>query len=178
MPYTWTELVRHCARCNRDYRVSQESLNNARQNYPPIATDTEIADDFEYCLSCCNGERNTGEHITSLDAQVAEMWDIMRDKAAKYDALVAAGYDKPPFTLAELVLLEEALDSHAYWQIAEQHQRNDGFVYHGEDDENHGDLLEIEALEAKVQAMQKAIPEVEPLTIEESNDRHGSPSAT
>lgn len=110
MPYTWTELVRHCARCNRDYRVSQESLDNARQNYPPIATDTEIADDFEYCLSCCNGERNTGEHITSLDTQVEEMWDVMRDKAAKYDALNTPGWNILGLTPRDVFAIAAALE--------------------------------------------------------------------
>ncbi|HKA65450.1 MAG TPA: hypothetical protein VKD00_06995 [Methyloceanibacter sp.] len=56
------------------------------------------------------------------------------------------------FSKDELALLAEALDSHAYWQVSEQEQRNDGYVYHDENDDNHDDLAAIEQLQAKIEA--------------------------
>lgn len=37
-------------------------------------------------------------------------------------------------TSAELSLIAEALDSHVYWQLSEERERNDGFVHYPESD--------------------------------------------
>lgn len=59
----------------------------------------------------------------------------------------------------ELSLLIEALDSHAYWQVSTDNQRHDGYVNHEEDDENHEELTEIEALAEKLAALSAAMDE-------------------
>ena len=35
-------------------------------------------------------------------------------------------------SIDDLELLGEALDSHAYWQVSEDHERRDGYVYYPE----------------------------------------------
>ncbi|MCC6808040.1 MAG: hypothetical protein IT381_11500 [Deltaproteobacteria bacterium] len=50
------------------------------------------------------------------------------------------------FTPDELNLLKEALDSHIYWQLSDEHYRHSGFVYDpGSDDAEHA--AEIQACE-------------------------------
>jgi hypothetical protein len=53
---------------------------------------------------------------------------------------------------AELNLLVEALDSHRYWQLAEEQYRNNGFVLDpGSDDpEVQAELAEVATLEEKL----------------------------
>ena len=49
-------------------------------------------------------------------------------------------------TAEELHLLKEALDSHIYWQLSDEHYRHSGFVYDpGSDDAEHA--AEIRACE-------------------------------
>lgn len=50
-------------------------------------------------------------------------------------------------TQVQLALIVEALDSHKYWQVSDESQRNDGFVYFEPDDDNAAELGEITALE-------------------------------
>jgi len=51
----------------------------------------------------------------------------------------------------ELALLLEALDSHLYWQVSEQGQRNSGYVSHDDDDENAEECKAVEALVARLE---------------------------
>jgi len=65
---------------------------------------------------------------------------------------------------AELALITQALDSHGYWQLAEDYQRRDGYVFHEEGNENHDELTAIEALESRLTAVLDALPAPEPDT--------------
>lgn len=61
-------------------------------------------------------------------------------------------------TPAELDLVLEALDSHRYWQVSEESQRDSGFVHADEDDENAEELAEIDGLEEKLRAQRDKEP--------------------
>ena len=68
-------------------------------------------------------------------------------------------------SIDEVELLGEALDSHLYWQISEEHERNDGFVYYPEKDSREyragseddqarwQEMSKIEALETRLRAL-------------------------
>ena len=55
------------------------------------------------------------------------------------------------FTREEPELLQEALDSHAYWQLSDEHYRHSGFVYDpGSDDPDAAaEIRAWQALETK-----------------------------
>lgn len=53
-------------------------------------------------------------------------------------------------TPRELALILEALDSHAYWQISERHQRNNGFVTYKLNDKNAKELAAVDELTSKL----------------------------
>lgn len=58
-------------------------------------------------------------------------------------------------TPAEIALLAEALDSHAYWQLSDEEYRDSGFVYDpGSDDAEAAEEIKVcEALEARLRAL-------------------------
>lgn len=68
-------------------------------------------------------------------------------------------------SVSEAELLAEALDSHLYWQLSEDHERNDGFVYYPEsgskeyregshdDQERWQEMNRTEALETRLRAL-------------------------
>jgi len=60
-------------------------------------------------------------------------------------------------TEAEIVLLTDALDSHRYWQLSDDHYRRDGFVMEpgSDDDEKAEEIKDCDALEAKLEKVQK-----------------------
>lgn len=55
----------------------------------------------------------------------------------------------------EIALLRDALDSHEYWQLSEEHQRNDGFslVEDGENEE----IDAVRALDSQLAKVQQDI---------------------
>ena len=55
-------------------------------------------------------------------------------------------------TTEELHLLKEALDSHIYWQLSDEHYRHSGFVYDpGSDDtEQAAEIRACETLDKKL----------------------------
>lgn len=57
-------------------------------------------------------------------------------------------------TADEAALVCEALDSHAYWQLSDEHYRRDGYVNEpGSDDaDNAAEIRDADALRAKVVA--------------------------
>ncbi|HTF88356.1 MAG TPA: hypothetical protein VK843_08100 [Planctomycetota bacterium] len=57
-------------------------------------------------------------------------------------------------TQRELALITEALDSHIYWQLSDEHYRSDGYVHEpGSDDaDNAEQIVDTEALIRRVQS--------------------------
>lgn len=56
-----------------------------------------------------------------------------------------------PFTDEELSLIAQALDSHRYWQVADDYQRSEGAVVYSHHDDNYEELQECDRLMLKVE---------------------------
>jgi len=67
------------------------------------------------------------------------------------DALTAQW---PELSAEERTMLDEAIDSHVYWQLSDENYRNDGYVQEpGSDDEENAEAIEkFNALAAKLAA--------------------------
>lgn len=62
-------------------------------------------------------------------------------------------------TARELNLIESALDSHVYWQLSDEDNRNDGYVVNeDEEDEYLEERVEVRALSAKLMAAVNVAP--------------------
>jgi hypothetical protein len=61
----WTEHVRRCRRCDRDFRVSREAIEQAREHedYGWGASDVTLATRFSECLTCATGRLHEGEYV-------------------------------------------------------------------------------------------------------------------
>jgi hypothetical protein len=66
-------------------------------------------------------------------------------------------------TSAELHLIKEALDSHRYWQLSDEHYRNSGYVADpGSDDEEKAEeIRDVNALEEKLEALGPTVTDPE-----------------
>jgi hypothetical protein len=53
----------------------------------------------------------------------------------------------------ELEVLLEAIDSHVYWQLSDESERNNGHVYATEDSENAEEIKECSELEARIEVL-------------------------
>jgi hypothetical protein len=77
---------------------------------------------FDVALYHIEDGEDDGDYIKSLEAL-----DLMISRAnANAPRLKAHHFGA--FTLQELALIAEALDSHEYWQLSESHYRRDGYV--------------------------------------------------
>lgn len=130
--HTWTTIVRKCQSCKRDFRVSRESIDMQRANADfgiPNPTDEQVADSFEFCLSCCGsdvpGERDglpkvpdlhlTPRTLFAIHAALLDAYDNNGTPEEKYpgvdDALaliepvraqlIAEGFQMLPVTSAQ-----------------------------------------------------------------------------
>jgi hypothetical protein len=106
-PRTWTEHTFVCVDCKRLSYASRESLDECRANLADDeqdTTDAEIANCWEFCLSCAEGEELEGEHV--LPESVAQV--VATAEEAFWNVVVKGlnaphwGGDFPPDAAAEL----------------------------------------------------------------------------